>query len=91
MRIPSLMAVLVVGFSLVGCGGVQPVSVEEQDTAPAVAEQHGAEGPTAQGVCPALWTCDYGSYYSTKAECTAACGGNACYRDYVCNDRCACP
>jgi hypothetical protein len=41
--------------------------------------------------CPRAWTCDWVDYYSSKAKCVAACGGDACYSDYECSDKCYCP
>jgi hypothetical protein len=44
-----------------------------------------------EGICPAGWTCDSAGFYSTKAQCIAACGSEPCYRDYDCSGACICP
>ncbi len=44
-----------------------------------------------EAICPLRWTCDFVSYYSTKTQCTAACGGDPCFRDYDCSGTCVCP
>jgi hypothetical protein len=90
MRITSLAAVLIAGltFAGAGCGTTLPSPEAEQ----AAAEQASSEGTyTGQAVCKLMWTCDWSAYYTTQAQCTAACGGNACYRDYACNGGCVCP
>lgn len=43
-----------------------------------------------EALCPLRWTCDYWLYYSTLAQCTAACG-SSCFRDYDCSGSCICP
>ncbi|SEM29570.1 hypothetical protein SAMN05444354_114127 [Stigmatella aurantiaca] len=90
MRITSFVAVLVAGltFAGTGCGSTQPAPTEEQ----AAAEQVSTDGThSEQAICKLMWTCDWSGYYSTQAQCTAACGSNTCYRDYACNGTCVCP
>lgn len=86
MRITSLLAGLAAGLTLAvsGCG----VAPEPEQLPP---QEQPAEGEvTAQAVCPYLWTCDSVRFYSTQAQCTAACGSD-CYRDYACRVGCLCP
>ena len=48
--------------------------------------------PTQRTICPFLWTCDMGRFFSTKAACQAACGATACFREQACSSTtCVCP
>jgi hypothetical protein len=90
MRITSFVAVLVAGltFAGTGCGTNQIDPSQEQ----AASEQVSSEGThSEQAVCRLMWTCDWSGYYTTQAECKAACGGNACFREHACTGGCVCP
>lgn len=94
MRITSVLVAVGASLMLAACGGA--VEVEEVPAAEPtlVDEQVSTEEPgtvTAMAICPLKWTCWDGKYYSTLEQCTAACGGNPCERDYACNGTCVCP
>jgi hypothetical protein len=96
MRITALLVAFITGLTLAvaGCGGTS-----ELEEAPAVSETVAVEEQqsseentvTAQAICPLKWTCFNGRYYSTYEQCTAACGGATCERDYACTGTCVCP
>jgi len=98
MRITSLLVAVVAGltFAVAGCGGVSESQQAPASEAVLVQEQisqgdSSEENVSAMGICPSLWTCNSTTYYSTQSQCTAACGGSPCYRDYACNRSCLCP
>jgi hypothetical protein len=41
--------------------------------------------------CPIVWTCDWETYYPTRAQCKAVCGAEPCAHDYGCDGSCICP
>lgn len=94
MRIPPLLAAFITGLALAvtGCGGVEqeptsePAPVEQTVSDPSASDNT----VTAMAICPLMWTCNYSTWYSTGAQCAAACG-TTCERDYNCNGRCVCP
>ncbi len=98
MRITSLVVAVVAGLTIAvtGCGGTEPEQtpateaglVDEQAAQQNVSQQD----ITPLAICPLKWACDAnGKYYSTQAQCTAACSGSTCYRDYACTGTCVCP
>ncbi|GEN07140.1 hypothetical protein SAMN05443572_104235 [Myxococcus fulvus] len=95
MRIISPLLAVVVGLtlSMVGCGG----NASEPEQAPpaessAVDEQRPEGEVTQMAICPRVWRClSVDRNFVTLADCTAACGGDTCYRDYACRPACECP
>ncbi|MCK8498643.1 hypothetical protein [Myxococcus fulvus] len=95
MRIISPLLAVVVGLtlSMVGCGG----NTSEPEQAPLAESPVGdalrSEGDITQmAICPRVWRCDsVDRNFITLADCTAACGGDTCYRDYACRPGCECP
>jgi hypothetical protein len=98
MRITSPLIAVVAGltFAMTGCGGEsesqqapasESVLVEEQLFQGDTSE----ENVSAMATCPLMWTCNWTTYYGTQSQCTAACGGSPCYKDYACNSSCLCP
>lgn len=90
MRIKSVLAVFITGLSLAVAGCGTEAQVVTSEPAP-VEEQTSQESSSLAKGCPLKWTCDYQSYYNTQAQCSAACGGATCDRDYACNGTCICP
>ncbi|WP_224250158.1 hypothetical protein [Hyalangium gracile] len=89
MRITSVVAGVVAGLTLAltGCGGVA-----EPEQEPTVTEEQAASRDVNQmAICPLKWTCYDGRYYSTQAQCTAACSGTPCEREHACTGGCICP
>lgn len=97
VRITTLLVAVVASltFAVTGCGGpVEPEQVPAVESVvasdPAAGQDSTEENVSAMATCPYMWTCDFSAYYSTKYECTAACG-STCYRDYYCHTGCLCP
>jgi hypothetical protein len=93
MRITSLLVAVVTGLTLAvtGCGGTSELDEAPASESVLVEQQQPTDNVSALAICPLKWTCFNGSYYSTQAQCTAACGGSTCERDYACNGTCVCP
>ncbi|ATB38524.1 hypothetical protein CYFUS_003959 [Cystobacter fuscus] len=97
MRIKSFLAVSIAGLTLglMGCGteavvvpSSEPAAVSEQ--AP-TGEQESLQSTALVGICPLKWTCNFQTFYSTQTQCTTACGGSECWREYACTGGCVCP
>ncbi|MFL5346426.1 MAG: hypothetical protein ACJ8AT_16685 [Hyalangium sp.] len=99
MRITSLLAAVVatLTFAVTGCGGTYvpdeaPASESIKTSVQTDQQSNPDQNVHEMTVCPLKWACDTtGLYYSTQAQCTAACGATPCYRDYACTGNCVCP
>ncbi len=48
-------------------------------------------GPPPKPPCQPIWTCDWETWYPTRAACGAVCGGGAnCAQDFNCDGSCIC-
>jgi hypothetical protein len=94
------MKFVFVAMFLVGALGLSKLDAAPPASAPSAPTAEAADqavpagvlgGPSTSAICPQKWTCNYRSWYSTEAACTAGCTTGACFLDYRCTGGCVCP
>ena len=86
----AIVLMIVAFVALAGCQNGEP----EQPTAAAQeavsSGPAGVEPESISAMCPIRWSCDDESYYSTRGQCLAHCGGGTCFYGPDCRGNCIC-